>query len=79
MGKGSGVKGKAWTARIEAALTRTLDALNGDAMSRDPARFRTLLGGKTGAVTGEAAERGESPAEAETGIDRGGEGGRTKQ
>jgi 1-acyl-sn-glycerol-3-phosphate acyltransferase len=40
---------KAWTARIEAALTRTLDALNGDAISRAPARFRTLLGGKTGA------------------------------
>jgi len=40
---------KAWTVRIETALTQTLDALNADAMSRDPARFRTLLGGKTGA------------------------------
>ncbi len=38
-----------WTARIEAALAQTLDALNADAVSRDPARFRTLLGGKTGA------------------------------
>lgn len=43
------VAAKAWTVRIETALTQTLDALNADAMSRDPARFRTLLGGKTGA------------------------------
>ena len=41
-------KGRDWTARIEAALTATLDALNADAMTRDPARFETLLGGKTG-------------------------------
>lgn len=40
--------GKQWTARIEAALTATLDALNGDAMSRDPERFSSLLVGRAG-------------------------------
>ncbi len=39
---------KQWNDRIEAALSRTLDGLNADAVSRDPARFRVLLGGKTG-------------------------------
>ena len=40
---------KVWNERIEVALARTLDGLNADAVSRDPTRFRTLLGGKTGA------------------------------
>jgi len=35
---------KAWTARIEAALTATQDALAVDARSRDPARFILLAG-----------------------------------
>ncbi len=44
-----GGTGRTWTARIEAALTTTLDALSADAMSRDPGRFETLVGGRTGA------------------------------
>lgn len=40
--------GKGWTARIEAALTTTLDTLNADTASRDPARFTTLLTGRVG-------------------------------
>jgi 1-acyl-sn-glycerol-3-phosphate acyltransferase len=40
--------GRGWTARIERALTETLDGLNADAMTRDPDRFVTLLGGATG-------------------------------
>ena len=43
-----GLGGKEWTAAIEAALTRTADELAADAMSRDPARFTTLVGGRTG-------------------------------
>lgn len=43
-----GLDGKAWTRLIEDALTRTLDALNADAMSRDPGRFNTVLGGRVG-------------------------------
>lgn len=43
-----GERGKAWTARIEAALTASLDALNAEAQSRDPAKFTTLLGGSAG-------------------------------
>jgi 1-acyl-sn-glycerol-3-phosphate acyltransferase len=37
-----------WTSRIEEALTETLDELNTETMSRDPARFTTLLAGRTG-------------------------------
>jgi len=40
--------GKAWTRLIEERLTHTLDALNADAMSRDPGRFTTVLGGSAG-------------------------------
>lgn len=40
---------KAWNEQIETALAHTLDGLNAAAVSRDPTRFRTLLGGKTGA------------------------------
>lgn len=44
----AGLGGKEWTAVIEATLTRTADALAADAMTRDPARFTTLVGGRTG-------------------------------
>jgi 1-acyl-sn-glycerol-3-phosphate acyltransferase len=37
-----------WTARFERALEETQDALAGDAISRDPARFETLLAGGAG-------------------------------
>jgi 1-acyl-sn-glycerol-3-phosphate acyltransferase len=43
-----GLNGKQWTALIEAALTSNLDALNAEAMSRDPAAFTELLSGRTG-------------------------------
>jgi 1-acyl-sn-glycerol-3-phosphate acyltransferase len=45
---GHGSPGKAWTARIEAALTAALDGLNAETQSRDPAKFTTLLGGTAG-------------------------------
>ncbi len=45
---GGGPNSRAWTARVEAALTATLDALSADAVTRDPARFETLVGGRTG-------------------------------
>ena len=40
--------GKAWTRLIEDALTRTLDGLNAEAVSRDPAKFTELVGGRAG-------------------------------
>lgn len=43
-----GLNGRAWTALIEAALTRNLDALNAEAARRDPAAFTELLAGKSG-------------------------------
>lgn len=43
-----GLRGKEWTALIEAALTRALDALNAEATRRDPSAFHTLLAGKSG-------------------------------
>jgi 1-acyl-sn-glycerol-3-phosphate acyltransferase len=43
-----GLDGKGWTRLIEDALTRTLDGLNADAVSRDPDRFTTVLGGRAG-------------------------------
>jgi 1-acyl-sn-glycerol-3-phosphate acyltransferase len=43
-----GLSGKDWTALIEDAMTRNLDALNAEAMSRDPAKFTAILAGKTG-------------------------------
>jgi 1-acyl-sn-glycerol-3-phosphate acyltransferase len=43
-----GLHGKAWAALIEEALTRNLDALNAEAMSRDPAAFAELLSGRAG-------------------------------
>jgi 1-acyl-sn-glycerol-3-phosphate acyltransferase len=42
------LSGKQWTALIEDAMTRNLDALNAEAMRRDPAAFTELLSGKTG-------------------------------
>ncbi|QDU21187.1 lysophospholipid acyltransferase family protein [Urbifossiella limnaea] len=44
----AGLDGKAWTRLVEERLTHTLDALNADAMTRDPARFTTVLGGSAG-------------------------------
>jgi 1-acyl-sn-glycerol-3-phosphate acyltransferase len=44
-GPGSGAE---WTVRIEQSLTTTLDRLNSDTMTRDPKRFRLLLGGSRG-------------------------------
>jgi 1-acyl-sn-glycerol-3-phosphate acyltransferase len=43
-----GRSGRDWTARIEEALTDALDGLSAEAMSRDPERFTTLVGGKAG-------------------------------
>lgn len=40
--------GKDWLMLIEESLTRNLDALNAEAISRDPARFTVLLSGKVG-------------------------------
>jgi len=37
-----------WTARLEAELTRTMDALSAESMQRDPALFRRLLRGRAG-------------------------------
>ena len=43
-----GRSGKEWTAVIEAALTRTLDGLNAETMTRDPAKFTAVVSGRTG-------------------------------
>ena len=43
-----GLKAKEWTARIEAALTATLDTLNRETVARDPALFTPLMTGKVG-------------------------------
>lgn len=40
--------GKHWTKLIETELTTALDALNAEAMTRNPDLFTTLIGGKTG-------------------------------
>ena len=44
----AGSPGKVLTARIEAALTASLDTLNAEAATRDPAKFTELLGGTAG-------------------------------
>jgi 1-acyl-sn-glycerol-3-phosphate acyltransferase len=44
----SELSGKEWTARIESALTDAMDGLAADAMTRDPARFTTIIGGTVG-------------------------------
>ena len=43
-----GFDGKQWLKLIEDALTTTLDELNAETMSRDPAKFVSLLNGRTG-------------------------------
>ncbi len=43
-----GLRGKAWTAHIEAAVTDALDGLCREAISRDPGLFTTLVEGRTG-------------------------------
>jgi 1-acyl-sn-glycerol-3-phosphate acyltransferase len=42
------LSGKEWIALIEEALTRNLDDLNAETVSRDPAKFITLLDGRSG-------------------------------
>lgn len=44
----TGLSGKEWLALIEDALTRNLDVLNAETMTRDPARFHDLLAGRSG-------------------------------
>ncbi|CAN5590095.1 lysophospholipid acyltransferase family protein [soil metagenome] len=44
----SGRNAKVWTARIEDALTNTLERLNAEAMSRDAAKFASLVAGRAG-------------------------------
>lgn len=43
-----GLDAEAWTALLASRLEQTLDALGEEAMSRDPERFRTLVGGGGG-------------------------------
>ncbi len=43
-----GLSGREWTTKIEVALTETLDALNAEAIARDPSKFNLLLGGTAG-------------------------------
>jgi 1-acyl-sn-glycerol-3-phosphate acyltransferase len=43
-----GLDGKQWMKVIEGALTHNLDELNAEAMTRDRAKFRVLLHGRTG-------------------------------
>jgi len=43
-----GLSGKEWLTLIEDSLTRNLDTLNAEVMSRDPTRFRELLTGQSG-------------------------------
>lgn len=43
-----GLDGPGWTALIEDALTQNLDALNAEAIRRDPTAFRDLLAGRAG-------------------------------
>lgn len=46
--EGQGRSADEWTLAIAAALEATQDALRADALSRDPARFETLIGGSVG-------------------------------
>lgn len=48
VGANPGLDGKAWTAKIAAALESTMDALAAEAVARDPALFETLLTGESG-------------------------------
>jgi 1-acyl-sn-glycerol-3-phosphate acyltransferase len=42
------LNGKEWTKLIEDALTQTLDTLNAETMTRDPAKFTAVVSGKAG-------------------------------
>lgn len=44
----AGLDVRRWTALLEDGLADTMDALAADALTRDPARFVTLLGGRVG-------------------------------
>jgi 1-acyl-sn-glycerol-3-phosphate acyltransferase len=44
----TGISGKEWTSIIEQSLTRALDGLNAEAISRDPTLFTDLVSGETG-------------------------------
>lgn len=44
----AGLSARNWLALIEEAMTQNLDQLNAEAISRDPARFTTLLSGRAG-------------------------------
>ena len=63
-----GLDGKQWMKLIEDFLTMTLDGLNAEARSRDPARFETLLSGRSGAggIDRKRVERQQVP----DGLDR---------
>ena len=43
-----GRSGKEWAGLIEEAMTRNQDSLNAETLTRDPAKFAVLLGGKAG-------------------------------
>jgi 1-acyl-sn-glycerol-3-phosphate acyltransferase len=43
-----GLSGRGWTELIEGAMTRNLDALSAEAVTRDPGRFAELLSGRAG-------------------------------
>jgi 1-acyl-sn-glycerol-3-phosphate acyltransferase len=47
-GEHTELSGKEWTQLIESELTRTLDKLNAEAMSRDASQFRELVSGRVG-------------------------------
>ncbi len=44
----AGLSGKEWTSLIEESLSKALDGLNAEAITRDPALFTELVNGKTG-------------------------------
>jgi hypothetical protein len=46
--RGAEYSAEEWTRRAESVLTATQDALAVDALSRDPRRFETLVGGQVG-------------------------------
>jgi 1-acyl-sn-glycerol-3-phosphate acyltransferase len=48
VGDHRGLSGKDWTTRIEDALTRTLDSLDVETMTRDPEKFTPLVSGNAG-------------------------------
>ncbi len=48
VGRGRDRSPDEWTEAVQAALTRTMDALSADARTQDPSRFDTLIGGSQG-------------------------------